>query len=68
MWRSHGQKTARSPVERQGNPPHPEEPPAATGGAAGLQDTQTQGVLVVPLAAAAAMDPSVLSREKRDIL
>ena|GEM_PF-5154462 len=55
-------------MERQGNPPHPEEPPAATGGAAGLQDTQTQGVLVVPLAAAAAMDPSVLSREKRDIL
>jgi hypothetical protein len=49
-------------VERQGNPPHPEEPPAATGGAAGLQDTQTQGVLVVPLAAAAALDPSVFSR------
>jgi len=62
MWRSHGQKTARSPGERQGNPPHPEEPPAATGGAAGAHDTQAQGVLVVPVAAAAALDPSVFSR------
>lgn len=59
-------------MERQRNPFHPclpssgdrqaEELPAVTGGAAGLQDTQTQGVLVVPLAPAAALAPSVFSR------
>jgi len=48
--------------DKEGNPPHPEEPPAATGEAAGVHDTQAQGVLNRPAGGGRGLGPSVFSR------
>jgi len=49
-------------VKGQADPPPRQDPPAAPGGDARPQDTQAQGVLVVPLAADTALARSVFRR------